>query len=108
MSSESLEGKAKNGAGAEARADDIIGATADQIARSADKARAVIADAADQAADAYGELRERAQKVADTVGPFVNERPYAALAIAAVAGLILGALFFSSGPKVIYVKPART
>jgi uncharacterized protein YjbJ (UPF0337 family) len=128
MSSDSLEGKAKNGAGrvqriAGAVADDpamelggeirelqgrvqeAVGSAKDQIAKSADKARAVIGEASEAAADAYDELRDRAQKVADTVDPFVQERPYAALVIAGIAGLILGALFFGGGPKVIYVKP---
>ena len=129
MSSESLEGKVKNGVGkaeaavgevvgdpglalrGEARqfegaAEEAIGSAKERLAETAKKARAAVADAADQAADAYATLRVQAQSLADTVDPFVKQRPYAALALAALAGLVLGALF-AGGPRVIYVRPPR-
>ena len=45
--------------------------------------------------------------MADTVDPFVKEKPYLSLALAAVAGFILGALLSGGGAKVIYIRPAR-
>jgi ElaB/YqjD/DUF883 family membrane-anchored ribosome-binding protein len=117
MSSDHLEGKAKNGTGrvkhaaadaaTELRGDinDALDTAQDQLAKRAAKARAMIGDATDRATDAYEELRDRAQMVADTVAPFVKQRPYASLAIMGVVGLVLGVLFFGRGPKVIYVKP---
>ena len=71
------------------------------VAQAADQAKA----AASKVGDAYGRATGAAQDVADTVDPFVRERPYAALAIAAASGLLLGLLFAGRGPKVIYVKP---
>jgi ElaB/YqjD/DUF883 family membrane-anchored ribosome-binding protein len=128
MNSDNLEGKTKNGAGhlkraaaavaedpaaefgselreLQGKAQEAIAAAGDKLAKSAVKARAVIGEAADQASDAYGDLRDRARKVAETVNPFVRDRPYASLAIAGIAGLVLGILCFARGPKVIYVKP---
>lgn len=57
--------------------------------------------ASDRATDAYATARE----IADAVDPFVKDRPYAALALAIIAGVILGGLFLGRGPKVVYLKP---
>jgi ElaB/YqjD/DUF883 family membrane-anchored ribosome-binding protein len=86
---------------------ETIGAARERISKSADKAKAALSQATDQAGDAYVELRQRAQQVAEQVDPFVKEKPYAALAIAGIVGLVIGALFFSGGARVIYVKPSR-
>ena len=130
MNPESIEGKVKNGIGqvesaagevlgdpgmqlsGEARqiegaADDAIGKAKDAIGKTVTKAREVVSDAADQAADTYQTLRKQAEGVVHTVDPFVKEQPYIAVALAAVAGLILGALLGGGGAKVIYIKPAR-
>jgi ElaB/YqjD/DUF883 family membrane-anchored ribosome-binding protein len=129
MNPEKLEGKVNNGVGkaeeavgevvgdpglqvrGEARqfegaAEEAAGSAKEKLTEAAKQARAAVADAADKASDAYQTLRVQAQSVADTVDPFVKERPYAAVAVAALAGVILGALLFTGGPKVIYVKPA--
>jgi ElaB/YqjD/DUF883 family membrane-anchored ribosome-binding protein len=108
--------KARNGSAADTVADtadavsadvqDAISGAGDRIAKAADAARDVIAEATAQAAAAYEEIRDRARQAADTVDPFVKGRPYAALAIVGVVGLVFGALFFSRGARVIYVKPA--
>jgi ElaB/YqjD/DUF883 family membrane-anchored ribosome-binding protein len=130
MNPESIEGKVKNGVGkveeaagevlgdpgmelrGEARqfegaAEDAIGKAKQVIGKTANRAREVVADAADQATEAYQDLRKRAEGVATTVDPFVKEQPYIAVMLAAVAGLIIGALFAGGGAKVIYIKPAR-
>jgi ElaB/YqjD/DUF883 family membrane-anchored ribosome-binding protein len=131
MNPEKIEGKVNNGVGkvetavgevvgdpgmelrGEARqfegsAEEAFGVAKEKIIRTARKAKGAMADAADQASDAYESLRIQAQSVADTVDPFVKEKPYAALGVAALFGFIVGALFFAGGPKVIYVRPSRT
>ena len=78
------------------------------IGKTAKKAVEAVASATDQATDTYQTLRKRAESVADAVDPFVKEQPYIAVALAMVAGLILGALIGGGGAKVIYIKPSRT
>jgi len=131
MNPDSVEGKIKNGIGqveaaagevlgdpgmqfsGEARqfegaAEDALGKAKDVIGKTAKKAVEAVASATDQATDTYQTLRKRAESVADTVDPFVKEQPYIAVALAMVAGLILGALIGGGGAKVIYIKPSRT
>ena len=130
MDPESIEGKVNNGLGkieqatgevlgdpgmelrGEARqfegaAEDAVGKAREAIGKTVKRAREVVGEASDQAAETYQDLRKRAESVAHTVDPFVKEQPYIAVMLAAVAGLILGALFAGGGAKVIYVKPAR-
>jgi ElaB/YqjD/DUF883 family membrane-anchored ribosome-binding protein len=89
----------------EGEVQEAITGAGERLAKAADTARDVISDAASHAAAAYGELRGRARQAADTVGPFIEDRPYAALAIAGVLGVVFGALFFSRSTRVIYIKP---
>jgi ElaB/YqjD/DUF883 family membrane-anchored ribosome-binding protein len=130
MNPESIEGKINNGIGkveaeagevlgdpgmqlsGEARqfegaAEDAVGQAKEVIGKTAKVAREAVAGAADQAADTYQAVRKRAESVVDTVDPFVKEQPYIAVMLAAVVGLIVGALFAGGGAKVIYIKPAR-
>ncbi|HEY3799482.1 MAG TPA: hypothetical protein VGL58_14110 [Caulobacteraceae bacterium] len=67
----------------------------------AGEARGAIENAADRASDTY----ETARDLADSVDPFVRDRPYLSLAIAGLAGLVIGGLMAPTRPKVIYVKP---
>jgi ElaB/YqjD/DUF883 family membrane-anchored ribosome-binding protein len=57
--------------------------------------------AADRAADTYAAARD----VVERVNPFVKDRTYLSLGLAALAGLIIGGLFLPPGPRVVYVKP---
>ena len=73
----------------------------------------VAADVANEAGDLIGRISDRAattyaaaRDMAQQVDPFVKERPYVALGLAILAGLIIGGLFLPRGPRVIYVKPA--
>jgi uncharacterized protein YjbJ (UPF0337 family) len=131
MASDELEGKINNGIGrAEAAAgemlddaglkakgearqfagevEEAVGKAKETVKRTARRAQAAVAEASDQVADTYDELRGKAREVRDTVDPFVREQPYFALALAALGGLILGALMFSGGSKVIYVRTPRS
>ena len=83
-----------------------VGEAQERINAAAEQMRAAIARATVQASRAYGAVRERAQDVADTVDPFVQDRPYAALVLGALAGFVLGALCYG-GRRVIYVKAPR-
>jgi len=130
MNPESIEGKVNNGIGkveqaagevlgdpgmqlsGEARqfegaAEDAVGKAKEAIGKTAKMAREVVGNATDQATETYQAVRKQAENIAGTVDPFVKEQPYIAVMLAAVAGLILGALFAGGGAKVIYVKPAR-
>jgi ElaB/YqjD/DUF883 family membrane-anchored ribosome-binding protein len=64
-------------------------------------ARDTIDRAADRAVDTYAAARE----VVGRVEPFVKDRTYLSLGLAALAGLIIGGLFLPPGPRVVYVKP---
>jgi ElaB/YqjD/DUF883 family membrane-anchored ribosome-binding protein len=131
MNPDNVEGKIKNGIGqveaaagevlgdpgmqfsGEARqiegsAEDAIGKAKDMLGKTTKKAVEAVASATDQASDTYQSLRKSAENVAGTVDPFVKEQPYIAVALAMVAGLILGALIGGGGAKVIYIKPSRT
>ena len=130
MNPQSIEGNIKNGVGkveeaagevlgdpgmqlsGEARqiegaTEDAIGKAKATIGKTAKMAREAVAGAADQAANTYKAVRKRAESMAGMVDPFVKEQPYIAVALAMVAGLILGALIGGGGAKVIYIKPAR-
>ncbi len=52
-------------------------------------------------------LRGDAERLARTVDPMVREQPYVAMVAGVIIGLLAGALLFSGGAKVIYIKPAR-
>lgn len=100
------EMQAKGGAKQiEGRTQEAVGSAQQAIGQVADQARDAVSRVADQAKDAYGRVSDQAQAVRDTVDPFVKEQPYAALAIAAAAGLLVGLLFAGRGPKVVYVRP---
>ena len=88
-------------------AQNLRDAVNDAIGKAADSVAAAAVKIGDQAKDAYGTATDRVQHAADTVDPLVKEKPYAAVAIAGVAGIILGLLMSSRGPKVIYVKPRQ-
>jgi ElaB/YqjD/DUF883 family membrane-anchored ribosome-binding protein len=130
MNPENIEGKVKNGIGqveaaagevlgdpgmqfsGEARqiegaAEDALGKAKDVIGKTAKKAVDAVASATDQATETYQTLRKRAEGVAETVDPFVKDQPYLAVMLAAVAGMIIGALMAGGGAKVIYIKPSR-
>jgi len=79
----------------------------DALAQAADQTRVAVSRIGDQAKDSYGMALERARTVAETVDPFVQKSPYAALAMAAGIGLVVGLLMAGRGPKVIYVKGGK-
>jgi ElaB/YqjD/DUF883 family membrane-anchored ribosome-binding protein len=130
MNPESIEGKVNNGIGkveaeagevlgdpgmqlsGEARqfegaAEDAVGRAKEAIGKTAKMAREAVANATDHASETYQTLRKRAESVAVTVDPFVKEQPYIAVMLAAVAGLIVGAMFAGGGARVIVIKPSR-
>jgi ElaB/YqjD/DUF883 family membrane-anchored ribosome-binding protein len=98
------EGEARQLAGA---VEETVAKATETVKRGAKRAQAALTEASDQASEAYQAVRAKTQAVAETVDPFVKEQPYLALGLAALAGLIVGALFFSGGARVVYIKPAR-
>ena len=97
-----IEGERRQFAG---QAEKAIGAAKEGLTKAADRAREAATIAADRASDYYGRAANRAQVASESVQQFVDERPYSALAVAAIGGLLLGALIFAAGPKVYYLKP---
>lgn len=87
---------------------DAVGKVADHatdtIHKLGDRAQAIYAQASDRAQALYGQASERVTKATETVTPMVRERPIPALAIAAAAGFVLGALLMGRGARVVYVK----
>jgi ElaB/YqjD/DUF883 family membrane-anchored ribosome-binding protein len=81
----------------------LAGKVQDAVGQTADQATETLSKLGDQTKEAYSRASQSAQKVADAVDPFVQERPYAAVAVAAGIGLILGLLLAGRGPRVIYV-----
>lgn len=89
----------------EGRTHDALGTAQQAVSQVADQARQTVSKVSDQAKDAYGRVTDQAQAIGDKVEPFVKEQPYAALGIAAAAGLLAGLLFAGRGPKIVYVRP---
>lgn len=88
-----------------ALAAEVAGTAQKLMSQAAGQARAAATLVTGQANEVYARARLKADGVAQTVDPFVKQRPYAALGLAAAAGLVMGLLFAGRGPKVIYVKP---
>jgi ElaB/YqjD/DUF883 family membrane-anchored ribosome-binding protein len=88
--------------------DKSAAAAVEKVSDLADRASTLVAEVGVRAQDAYSRAADRAQDAADIIDPFVQERPYAALAIAAGIGVVAGLLLAGRGPKVIYVDGART
>ena len=89
----------------EGQAQKTIGSAQEAVSQVAEGAKAAVSKASEQARDLYGRAQDKVQGVTDTVDPFVRERPYASLGIAAAAGLVVGLLLAGRGPSVVYVKP---
>jgi ElaB/YqjD/DUF883 family membrane-anchored ribosome-binding protein len=100
-----LEGRIKQTAG---QLEGLIGQTADTasaaVVKLSDRAAQAANALSEQAKRSYEKASAQAKRTAETVDPFVHERPYASLGIAAAAGLIVGLLLAARGPKVIYIK----
>ena len=100
-------GKSKAGsraAGAETAAECPAPSVQALASEAVDHARAAAARVTDQARDAYDQARLKAYDLAEVVDPFVKEKPYAALGLAALGGLMLGLLYAGRGPKVVYLR----
>lgn len=76
-----------------------------QIDGIADRVVEGVAKVGEQTRTYYDRTSVQARKVAERVDPFVHEKPYAALGVTLAAGVLLGLLLNSRGPKIIYVKP---
>jgi ElaB/YqjD/DUF883 family membrane-anchored ribosome-binding protein len=89
----------------EGKAQDLMGSAQDTVGQVADQAKAAVSKVTDQAKDVYARASDTAQSVRSQVEPFVEDRPYAALGVAAAVGLLVGLLLASRGPKIVYVRP---
>jgi ElaB/YqjD/DUF883 family membrane-anchored ribosome-binding protein len=78
-----------------------------KVSDLADRASELVSKVGERAQDAYSRTAERARDAADIIDPFVQERPYVALVIAAGIGVVVGLLMAGRGPKIIYVDGHR-
>lgn len=76
----------------------------DTYGKVADQAKDTYDKVTDQAKETYGRVADQAKEVYGRVDPMVRQQPYAALAVAAVAGFIAGMLMNAGGAKTIYIK----
>jgi ElaB/YqjD/DUF883 family membrane-anchored ribosome-binding protein len=60
--------------------------------------------ASSQAKDLYSEVTGKARRVVQRVDPYVKGKPYAAMGMVAVAGLLVGLIMAGRGPRVIYIE----
>ena len=102
------KGPAKEAAArAEAQAREAYGKVSDQAkdayGKASVKAKDVYGRAQVQAKDAYGKASEQVKTAADKLDPMIKEKPYAALGIAAAAGLLVGLILASMGSKTVYI-----
>ncbi len=86
-------------------AHEVIADAADRLVDASERISVLARQLSGRAADAYGRARITAREVDSNLQPFVQERPYVALAIAVGVGILLARVFASHGPKVIYVEP---
>ena len=102
MNNDILDGDLRSGLG---RVESAIGEAADDAElRLRGKADQLVG----RVQSAYGNARDTAEETFDQVDAFVTERPYIALALAAVAGVAFGFVMGLGRPKVIVIRPAHT
>ena len=80
-----------------------IAQLADKATARVDQASAAASELNSRAAAAYDRACASARSAQARIDPLVHERPYAAIGIAACAGVFLGMLL-GRGPKVIHVR----
>jgi len=66
-----------------------------------------IAGRAKEAVSTIGGAYGRASSFARKIDPFVQEKPYAALTLAAAVGLLVGLLIAGGQPRVVYLKQSN-
>ncbi|HZL01005.1 MAG TPA: CsbD family protein [Caulobacteraceae bacterium] len=81
------------------------GGRVQEAAGAAQETLGVLTDSARLAASTVGDAYGKVSDIAAEIDPFVRDKPYLAVAIAAAAGLLAGLLIAGRGPRVIYVKP---
>jgi ElaB/YqjD/DUF883 family membrane-anchored ribosome-binding protein len=85
-------------------AHDVISDAADRLVDATERVSLVARQFSDRAVDAYGRARVTAREMDSNLQPFIKERPYLALALAAGVGFLVARSLMSRGPKVIYVE----
>ena len=80
------------------------GAAHDTSTKAADTAHDAVSTVADRAGQAYGRAARAFASVRDRVDPFIEEKPYAALGMAAGVGLVVGLLLAGGGSRTVYVR----
>jgi len=92
---------------AQAIIDELASTMKDGVATAGDQASAAVNTLSEGAVGAIHRARKTAGTVGRSVEPFLQDRPYAALAISAALGLVVGLLMTHRSGKVIRVRQPR-
>jgi uncharacterized protein YjbJ (UPF0337 family) len=101
MNEDMIEGVARNGLGA------LEQATGEVVKDPKLQLKGVKDKVVGQAQEAFGKVRETTTERLDDVGEFVKERPYAALAIAALVGVVVGHALSANRSETVYLRDPR-
>jgi ElaB/YqjD/DUF883 family membrane-anchored ribosome-binding protein len=98
MDDNTIEGAIKEGVG---RVQDAYGGATGDLGV---QAKGKLNEAAGVAQRIYGDTVDQARELANTASDFVAERPYAAMGVAALLGLVVGLLLGSAGGRTVYLR----
>ena len=82
----------------------LVGKLKDQAPGMSQTISSAAGKAKDQAKGLYAQVVGRHDIAAARLDPFVRERPYTAISIAAATGLLAGLVWARGGSKVVYLK----
>jgi len=103
MTDDRIEGTANIGAGKlESGLGRVLGDSKTEISGKLREAAGKVQDAYGRAQETLDKVKDQASAARDRIEPFVNERPYAAIGIAAGIGLLLGLMMRER--KVVYIR----
>ena len=97
-----LQAKTRSREAGQAAMGDLVHKVTDGIAKIGDQASGAVTKLADQASSAYDRAASGVQRAGDRIEPSIQQRPFAALGIAAGVGLILGLLAAGRRPKGVF------
>ena len=83
---------------------DALARLRETVAGLSDHATAAIAAIGERARSLYANTAGGARRVGERVDPFVHERPYAGMAVAATAGFVVGVLIAGAASRAVYVR----
>ncbi|MEO8927559.1 MAG: CsbD family protein [Caulobacteraceae bacterium] len=98
MDQNRIDGALKEGVG---RARDAYGGAVGDLGV---QARGKVDEVSGAAQNLYGQALDQARDIAGRAGDMVADRPYAALGVAAIAGLAIGLMLRAGDRRVVYIR----